>query len=597
MEVVIVVVAEKPSVARDLAAVLGATKRHEGYLEGAGYQVTWALGHLVELGNPEDMCAEWKRWDVATLPMIPTDWTLLPRPDAKAQWKVVKKLLTARTTKELICATDAGREGELIFRYLVMAAGAKKPARRLWISSLTESAIRAGLSTMRPLSDYDRLADAALARARADWLVGMNLSRAYSLRQNAKWSVGRVQTPALALVVAREMAVVGFRPTPFWQVRFQGTAPNGEPAELLGQWRLERQGRPSWIDRCSIEAEANAVRERCAGHPAVVLEVARKEKREAPPKLFDLTSLQREANKLLGFTAAQTLEVAQELYEKHKTLSYPRTDSSAISKDVEAAWGRLPAELAGRYEDATRGVDFTAALSKRYVDGSKVSDHHALIPLAPDSGAPPGSPAARLFDLVARRFLGCWLADYREAATRVDCECRGQRFSATGSSVEDLGWKRLLLRQERPKAQLPGGLERGVCLDQVGLEVLKKTTTPPDRLTEGDLLGYMENAGNPFGGEMAEVMRGRGLGTPATRAATLETLLERGYVARKGKHLVPTELGVALIRGVAPKVASPTLTGEWELRLAKVEQGELTFEEFMQAIETFVRESVAEAIR
>lgn len=594
----IVVVAEKPSVARDLGAVLGATQRHEGYLEGGGYQVTWALGHLVEIANPEHMRADWKRWEAATLPMIPSEWVLLPRPEAKGQWQVVKRLLTARTTKEVICATDAGREGELIFRYLVMASGgAKKPMRRLWISSLTEPAIRAGLANLRPLSEYDRLADAALARARADWLVGMNLTRAYSIRQHAKWSVGRVQTPALALVVAREMAVTGFRPTPYWQVQWRGTAPSGEPAELLAQWRVEKKGEPGWSDRCSIEAEANAARERCSGQLAVVTGVTRQEKREAPPRLFDLTTLQREANKLLGFTAAQTLEVAQELYEKHKTLSYPRTDSSAVSRDVAASWGDLPARLAAPYGDATKGVDFGASLSGRFVDDTKVSDHHALIPLAPASGAPAGSPAEQLFDLVVRRFLGCWLPDYVEAATRVECDCGGQRLVASGASVEAPGWKRLLLRQERPKTQLPGGLEKGVTLAPTSVEVLRKATTPPARFTEGDLLGQMENAGNPLGGELAEVMRGRGLGTPATRAATLETLLERGYIRRQGKHLAPTELGVALIRGVAGKVASPTLTGEWELRLADVEQGRMSFEEFMRAIETFVRQAVAEALR
>ena len=627
-----VILAEKPSVARDIAAEVGARTRREGYLEGEGVRVTWAFGHLVGIAEPRAIDAAWGRWSYATLPMLPARWPLVVREQAAAQLAIVTKLLNSRDTSEVVCATDAGREGELIFRYIYEYARCDKPVQRLWISSLTSSAIRRGLTQLEPGARYDPLADAARARSRADWLVGMNLSRAYSLRYDDHLSVGRVQTPTLALIVERDEEIEDFVPERYQEVHatFALTRPEGGIYQGV-YWSppapSARDARPS--RRLPIEggrAETIAERARQAGpNDARVAEVSRRKKRTPPPRLFDLTELQREANRLYGLSAKKTLELAQDLYEKHKAISYPRTDSRYLSEDVASEIGPVVAALRGRYASELQGRPeqgekrFERALGRRFVDDTKVSDHHAIVPTpkVPREGAlPAGSGVARVYDLICRRLLSAYLDDHVEAITKVRTEIQWRRegvgeadddagpaegcdrYESRGAAVEVLGWRVLDIHTRRAKAKrydLPGGVEVGMPASVKKAEVKEKETRPPPRHTEATLLSAMESAGKAADSdEISDAMRERGLGTPATRAAILETLVGRAYVSREGKSLVSTQKGRSLIARVHERVRSPSMTGEWELRLARVQRGEESLPEFMSAIEAFVREVVGD---
>jgi DNA topoisomerase-3 len=609
-----VVLAEKPSVARDLAEVLGATARHQGYLEGGGYRVTWAIGHLVGLAEPAAMDPAWSRWSYAALPMLPARWPLVARERVGEQLSVVMRLLNARDTAEVICATDAGREGELIFRYVYEHALCHKPVRRLWISSLTPEAIERGFNALKPASDFDALADAARARSRADWLVGMNLSRAYSLRYDDHLSVGRVQTPTLALVVERDLEIAHFVPEPYDEVHARFGTPQGEYEGVYVEKRRDESGKlkeQRKLERGAVGggaglslAEQVAVRVRGAGPERVrITEVERKQRRTPPPLLFDLTELQREANRLFGFSAKHTLDVAQELYEKHKLISYPRTDSRHLSRDVAGALGPVLAELEPRYADLLAPKSLEGKLGKRYVDDARVTDHHAIIPTGAKSKLREGTDHHKLYDLVARRLLSAFQPDHVEALTSVLTEvlrvdAQGEdRFRSRGSSVEVEGFRSLDVYTARARATRPD-LPTGLRVDQAGsvldVRVEQKETQPPKPHNEATLLTAMETAGRTLDEkEMSDAMRERGLGTPATRAAILETLIERGYLVREGKKLLrATPKGVDLIERVHERVRSPALTGEWELRLARMQRGQDGLDAFMQDIEEFVREVV-----
>ncbi|MBK6576517.1 MAG: DNA topoisomerase 3 [Sandaracinaceae bacterium] len=609
-----VVLAEKPSVARDLAEVLGATARHQGYLEGGGYRVTWAIGHLVGLAEPAAMDPAWSRWSYAALPMLPARWPLVARERVGEQLDVVMRLLNARDTAEVICATDAGREGELIFRYVYEHALCHKPVRRLWISSLTPEAIERGFNALKPASDFDALADAARARSRADWLVGMNLSRAYSLRYDDHLSVGRVQTPTLALVVERDLEIAHFVPEPYDEVHARFGTPQGEYEGVYVEKRRDESGKrkeqrklergPAGGGAGLSQAEQVAARVRGAGPERVrITEVERKQRRTPAPPLFDLTELQREANRLYGFSAKHTLDVAQELYEKHKLISYPRTDSRHLSRDVAKALGPVLAELEPRYADSLAPGSLEGKLGKRYVDDARVTDHHAIIPTGAKNKLREGTDHHKLYDLVARRLLSAFQPDHVEALTSVLTEvlrvdAQGEdRFRSRGSSVEVEGWRSLDVYTARARATRPD-LPTGLRVDQAGsvldVRVEQKETQPPKPHNEATLLTAMETAGRTLDEkEMSDAMRERGLGTPATRAAILETLLERGYLVREGKKLLrATPKGVDLIERVHERVRSPALTGEWELRLARMQRGQDGLDAFMHDIEEFVREVV-----
>jgi DNA topoisomerase-3 len=489
---VIVVLAEKPSVARDLAASLGAGARREGYFEGAGYRVTWAIGHLVGLAEPHEVNPSWRVWSRASLPMLPRAFPLVVLEGGRAQYRIVERLLRDAATTSVVAATDAGREGELIFRYIYERSGCKKPWQRLWISSLTAEAIRTAFAKLEPGARYDGLAAAARARSQADWLVGMNLSRAYTLSSGMLFTVGRVQTPTLAMVVARDREIRAFVPEHYLEVeatfevpcadglgRYRGTyhrAPESTAHDAVGPQGPRAKLRVPPLEQARLPADgelAEAVAQRARQGQATVRAVERKLQRIPPPLLYDLTELQRHANRLYGFTAKRTLDVAQALYEKYKVLSYPRTDSRHLSVAVAATLPAVIGTIASAYPGLVAAGSGERPLSKRFVDDSKVRDHHALVPTAESARLPPGSAEAKIYDLVCRRVLMAWHADRLESVTTVLTEIAPQAaprpvdlYVTRGTSLEGPGWSVLEIKSKsKPDGAsqpvIPGGLARG----------------------------------------------------------------------------------------------------------------------------------------
>ena len=620
---VIAVVAEKPSVARDIARVLGAEKSGDGFLQGNGYVVTWAIGHLVSLAQPHDINPEWRRWSRASLPMVPEHWPLVVYEKTRDQFEVVRKILTSSRVARIICATDAGREGELIFRYIYEAADCEKPVERLWISSLTPDAIRRGFENLRPGTDYLPLAQAALGRSRADWLVGMNLSRAYSLTYDQELSVGRVQTPTLAMIVERDLAIRRFVPENYLEV--QATFHPGSSApdvSYSGLWFRGSQD-PSTKDGPAAakseslsrldpySGEAEAIVERARSGKAHISSLVSQTQRTLPPQLYDLTELQRHTNRLYGFSAQKTLELAQSLYEKHKLISYPRTDSRYLSQDVAKTLPAVVRAIAEHYRAQLTRDTGERPLSRRFVDDSKVSDHHAIIPTAtlfPGSLLP---EERKIYDLICRRLLSAWQEDYVVAITTViTAIASGQAtdyFRSSGTAVEQIGWKALDpvpgRKQSRTASEsgqaevvLPSELAVGRPQEVREVQVLERKTRAPKHLSEATLLTAMETAGKTLDErELSEAMKETGLGTPATRASIIETLIKRGYIVRSGKNLEATEKGIHLIEIVHPEVKSPAMTGQWEAYLKRIQQGKAQLNPFLAGIEGYVREVVERA--
>ncbi|MBI1358145.1 MAG: DNA topoisomerase III [Acidobacteria bacterium] len=598
------VVAEKPSVARDIARVLGANQQGRGYLHGAGWVVTWAVGHLVGLAEPHQINPEWKRWRRNALPMFPDSWPLVASEQTLDQFEVVRKILNSPKIGRIVCATDAGREGELIFRLIREAAGCERPFDRLWISSLTADAIREGFERLRPGTDFDRLGAAARARSRADWLVGMNLSRAYSLDYDDSLSVGRVQTPTLAMLVGRELDIRNFRPEEYFEVSAEFLAEADK--RWKGVWFREEGGKRQ--SRLPIDGEeAEAIAARVRNQPARVESAERETQRWPAPPLFDLTELQRRANRLYGFRAGKTLEIAQRLYEREKLITYPRTDSRHLSKEIAKRLPQVVEAIAEPYRADLVPETGAKPLGKRFVDDAKVTDHHAIIPTGRSShGLDRDSPEGKIYDLICRRLLTAWQPVHiRSTTTVITAVGEGSevvdRFHSSGTVVEQQGWKavdeppRQSRRDEDEEPQLPAGLAEGLAAKVVDVSLDKKKTRPPKRLTDATLLTAMESAGKALDDkELSEAMRERGLGTPATRASILETLIDRGYVERQKRSLAATDKGVRLIEVVHEKVKSPEMTGEWEARLKAIERGDDTLESFMTGIEAYVREVVGE---
>lgn len=570
-----VVLAEKPSVARELAAFLGASARHDGYFEGQGYQVTWALGHLGTLKEPEDYDPALKRWSLATLPIVPDRFELkvLSEGGAKQQFGVIKRLF--RAAKEIICATDAGREGELIFRYILELTGAAKPSQRLWLNSLTEAAIRDAFRRLKPLSDYDSLYDAARCRSQADWIVGLNATRFYTVRnRNAGgllWSVGRVQTPVLAMLVRRDDEIRTFKPEPFW--------------ELLTHYRkvlFKFTG-----SRFTKEDEATALLGRVQGQPFVVRGIDRKEERDLPPQLFDLTELQRDMNRRHGLSADATLKAAQALYEA-KVITYPRTDSRFLTTDMKSQLPDIFENLRSLKPTEIGRLDLhDLAFSGRIINNAKVKDHHAIIPTGKlPGGLPP--PQQKVYDAIVVRLIAAFYPACVKEVTSVTGESNGVPFRARGVRILDPGWTVLYPTKDDDKKgdeqELPEFRP-----DETGPHepfIKKGETTPPKPYTEATLLGAMETAGKMVDDEqLKEALKEKGLGTPATRASIIETLLGRGYIVREKKALIATDAGRYLIAVIRDRnLKSPELTGEWEARLREIERGQLNAEQFMAEI-------------
>ena len=595
-----VIVAEKPSVAREIAGVLGAGVRRDGHFQTKDGEriVTWAFGHLVRYAEPHEYGEAWSgRWNLKDLPMVPDTWLYKVPEEAARQFQTVSELMNR--ARRVVCATDAGREGEHIFRLIYQRAGCTAPVERLWVSSLTQEALRSGLGNLKPGSDFDLLGEAAQARAKADWLVGFNLTRAYSVQHGTKLSVGRVQTPTLSLVVERDRQIDGFTSSRYYEVVAHLTA--GFDAVYARQGEPDGKGRVPWIRRLDDRADAEAIAAAADRREAVVDDVETRTVRRRPPALFDLTELQREANKHFGRTAAQTLEAAQSLYEA-KLITYPRTECRYLPEDMRP-------QLAGLLESVPhphaalalghlkRGLG--SEPGKGYIDSTKLTDHHAIIPTTeavPESIARDGR-LAQVYELVVRRFVAMFFPDEVIEETTARLKIGGHVFLAGGRRRAEEGW-----RVAEPgggegaedgtgDAELPA-LYAGQSIGVRSMEVVEKQSGPPKRYTDGTLLSAMKNAGRTVDDEtQADALKeAGGLGTPATRAAIIEVLVRRGYVVRKGKSLLSTEKGRALIGVVSAPLRSAELTAQWESELREIEAGKGTAAGFLAGITALVRE-------
>ena len=580
------IIAEKPSVAATIAAALGAKEKNDGYIAGNGYLVSWCVGHLVQLAEAAAYGEQYKKWSYDSLPILPQEWQYAVASDKGKQFKILKDLMHRADVSEVVNACDAGREGELIFRFVYDVAGCKKPMRRLWISSMEESAIKAGFASLKDGKEYDPLYSSALCRAKADWIIGINMTRLFSCLYGKTLNVGRVQTPTLKMLVDRDAAITTFKKEKYYHVRLSLSGVEAASAKI------------------HAAEEAGNLKAACEAAQAVCTSVTREKKTVAPPKLFDLTSLQREANRIYGYTAKQTLDLAQSLYEK-KLLTYPRTDSSYLTDDMGGTAAQIAALLAGKLP-FMQGADFTPEIS-RLLDSKKVSDHHAIIPTMElakaDLAALPESERNILTLAGARLLMACAEPHIFEAVTAV-FSCAGQIFTAQGKTVLAAGWKgleRRFMATLKKKADTEDDEENALSLDvppfaegqtfdNPQAAVTEHFTTPPKPHNEASLLSAMERAGNEETDPDAER---RGLGTPATRAAIIEKLVKGGFVERKGKQLIPTKSGIELVCVLPEVLTSPQLTADWENNLTQIAKGNADPDSFMTGIETMTRELVS----
>ena len=571
------VVSEKPSVAMAYAKVLGATNRKDGYLEGNGYLVSWCVGHLVELAPPNAYGVKYVKWSIADLPILPQQWQYLVSASTKKQFGVLKDLMNRPDVDSIVCATDAGREGELIFRLVYQQTGCKKQFSRLWLSSMEDSAIRKGFANLKPSTEYDALYQAALCRERADWMVGINASRLFSCLYNQPLAVGRVMTPVLAMTVVREAAIAAFVPEKFYTVAL--TLADGGTASSK---------------RFAQKADAELLLSKCRKEGRVTVQkMERKEKSENPPQLYDLTALQRDANRLLGFTAQQTLDCAQSLYEK-RLITYPRTDSRFLTEDMAASLPGLVTDV-GKAFAVEEPVPIHV---QQVINGSKVTDHHALLPTKSMANADLAAlPAGErnILRLIAARLLCAVGEPHRYAETTLTTICAGEEFSAKGKVVLSEGWKTMerkmlgeLLGKQKEAAVLPDVQEQSQC-SVTSAELKEGQTSPPKHFTEDLLLHSMETASAD---SMPEGVERQGIGTPATRAATIEKLVQKGFLERKGnkktKVLLPTDKGKALITVMPEEIQSPEMTADWETKLLQIERSEIEPETFMTEIKEMI---------
>ena len=572
------VIAEKPSVARSIAAVIGATEKQTGYWQGGGYLVSWCIGHLVSFAEAGQYDEKYCKWKYEDLPILPQPWQFIVPDEKKQQFEVLRALLNRPDVDSVTAATDAGREGELIFRFVYQMAGCTKPVKRLWVSSMEDAAIREGFANLRPDSDYDALYQSALCRAKADWLVGINATRLFSVLYHKTLTVGRVQTPTLKMLVDRDAKILRFQKEKYYTVGIHSGSLKADSG-------------------CIADAEtANSLKEKCTSAVALCTSVKREKKTEQPPKLYDLTTLQREANRLFGFTAKQTLDYAQQLYEK-KLLTYPRTDSQYLTEDMGQTAQHLVSDLLGLLPFA-QGLGLTPEVG-RILNSKKVSDHHAIIPTSEfvkQGFTGLAESESKLMNLVCSKLLCAVAAPHEYETVTAVFSCAGNEFTAKGKTVLVPGWKEI---DQRFRSNLKADTEEEVLNTlpelaegqsfSVMANVSEHFTSPPKAYTEDTLLSAMERAGAE---DMPEEAERKGLGTPATRAAILEKLVQMGFVQRKGKQLVPTKDGINLAVVLPESLTSPVLTAEWENRLTEIAKGNADADEFMAEIEAQVRQLV-----
>jgi DNA topoisomerase III len=626
------VIAEKPSVGQDLARVLpGPFEKHEGWLEGPEHVISWAVGHLVQLAEPDEYDPKFKRWRMDDLPIVPDRFKLVIRDErSRKQMSVVTKQLGREDVEEVINACDAGREGELIFAYLYEKARAKKPVRRLWLNSMTSAAMKEAFSALRPGAEFQRLEQAARSRSEADWIVGMNATRAATIRLRSSFdgavSLGRVQTPTLALVARREEEIKAFKPEPYWLVDATFQADPERTYEGRFHTIAGTSGKASG-PRIASEQEALAIVQACEGTEGTITKLEKKEQREKAPLLYDLTSLQREANTRYGFSARRTLAAAQRCYEEHKALTYPRTNSRYLPTDMVAEIKPI-AELVGAWPEYRRAAEYVAGLDllplARVVDDAKVTDHHAITPTRSEHRLEKmGADDRRIYDMVARRFLAVFHPEAVFQNTRVETTVAPPRttvapqdgaqgdgpgyvFRTRGRLMLVAGWRGVydeMPADARPKGEEDEGadqqlprLEDGERVRTAEIASERKETKPPRRYSDASLLGAMETAGKLVDDdELREAMKDSGIGTPATRSAIIERLIQVGYIERDGRALVATEKGLNVIRLLKEHaLTSPGLTGSWEHRLGKIERGEDSRKDFMSDIAGFAEDTVKE---
>ena len=572
------VIAEKPSVARSIAAVIGADEKQNGYWQGGGYLVSWCIGHLVSFAEAGQYDEKYCKWKYEDLPILPQPWQFIVPDEKKQQFEVLRALLNRPDVDSVTAATDAGREGELIFRLVYQMAGCTKPVKRLWISSMEDAAIREGFANLRPDSDYDALYQSALCRAKADWLVGINATRLFSVLYHKTLTVGRVQTPTLKMLVDRDAKILRFQKEKYYTVGIHSGSLKADSEHVASM------------------DEANTLKNACAGAPAICTSIQREKKTEQPPKLYDLTTLQREANRLFGFTAKQTLDYAQQLYEK-KLLTYPRTDSQYLTEDMGQTAQHLVADLLGLLPFA-QGLALTPDVD-RVLNSKKVSDHHAIIPTSEfvkQGFTGLAESECKLMNLVCSKLLCAVAAPHEYETVTAVFSCAGNELTAKGKTVLVPGWKEI---DQRFRSTLKADTEEEVLNTlpepaegqsfSVMANVSEHFTSPPKAYTEDTLLSAMERAGAE---DMPENAERKGLGTPATRAAILEKLVQMGFVQRKGKQLVPTKDGINLAVVLPESLTSPALTAEWENRLTEIAKGNADADEFMAEIEAQVRQLV-----
>lgn len=562
------VITEKPSVAKAYADVLGAKKRQDGYFEGNGYLISWCVGHLVELVMPQDYDEKYRKWLMEDLPIIPEQWKYRVSGSTRKQFNILEKLMKRKDVKELLCATDAGREGELIFRLVYLQAGCKKPFRRIWLSSMEDAAIKKAFAHPNPGADYDKLYEAARCREQADWIVGINATRLFSCLFRDTLNIGRVMTPTLSMVADREVEILGFVPEPYYVVRItaEGTA--------FDSRKIKNRDEAMQLARAC----------RSAG-TAVVQDISVKQKKENPPLLFDLTSLQREANKRFGFSAQQTLDYAQSLYEK-KLLTYPRTDSHYVTSDMEKT---IPVLIRKTVEPVTGIAGEKQPVVKRLINDAGVTDHTALLPTANAASAdldalPSGERS--ILQMVMLRLLSATSIPHIYEETKVTVSCAGEVFSASGKKILEQGWKKY--EPENTKESFLPVFKKKMQLTTEEIAIKNGQTKPPARFTEGTLLHAMETAGKD---DIPEEAERSGIGTPATRAGIIEKLVRIGFLKRTGdkkaKTLAPTEKGTFLVSILPEELKSVSMTADWEKKLLAIERGELLPDAFMAEIGVF----------
>lgn len=592
------VLTEKPSVGRDIAKILGCNQKGNGCLIGSKYIVTWALGHLVTLADPEAYGNQYKQWRLEDLPMLPKDMELVVIKQTAKQYAAVKELLRQPNVDELIIATDAGREGELVARWIIQKAGWRKPIKRLWISSQTDKAIKEGFNNLKPGKAYENLFAAAECRAQADWYVGLNVTRALTCKYNAQLSAGRVQTPTLAMVVEREKEIQKFVPKDYWTIK--ATAKG-----FLLDWQDKSSGQKRIFD----QTKAESLIKKLDGQKGQIIEIKKEAKKELPPLAYDLTELQRDANRKYGYSAKKTSSIMQQLYEQHKLVTYPRTDSRYLTTDIIPTLPeRLKTIAVGPYTELARqALRLKISPTKRLVDNSKVTDHHAIIPteqtvfltkLTQDE--------ARIYDLIIRRFIAVLLPAFEYEQTTVKMEIQGEIFVAKGKIVKEKGWKRAysendLEEDEEDQEEQEQNLPDLKVKETVNISALKShlgKTKPPKRYTEATLLSAMEHPGKGIdNAKLRETLeKTSGLGTPATRADIIEKLFNSFYMERSGKEIVPTSKGIQLVELVPPELKSPELTAKWEERLSEISKGRENQQHFIQEIKRYATQLVSEVV-